>query len=112
MQRTNRLRPKAQLVASGLSDSGFGRGENQDAFDVDAENGLFIVADGIGGHRDGATAAKATVAGLRALVNKARKAGAGRTMRWLRDTVRQLNALHGRSLECPAGQADSEVAGR
>jgi len=42
---------------SGASDIGKDRPENQDAFFVEAEVGLFLVSDGMGGHRGGALAA-------------------------------------------------------
>jgi len=81
-----------QLAAAGLSDIGHGRTENQDAFHVDAAGGLFVVADGIGGHRGGGVAAQATVAGLRHLLNKTPKARIVRTTHWLRKAIRLLNA--------------------
>ena len=81
-----------RLAAAGISDCGNNRADNQDAFLVDAENRLFVVADGIGGHRGGAVAAKATVTGLQLLLTKAQKPGTGRTMRGLQDIIRQLNA--------------------
>jgi protein phosphatase len=42
---------------SGASDIGKDRVENQDAFFIEAEIGLFLVSDGMGGHRGGALAA-------------------------------------------------------
>ncbi|MCP3870970.1 MAG: serine/threonine-protein phosphatase [Gammaproteobacteria bacterium] len=44
-----------------LSDKGQSRPENQDSILVDSSNGLFILADGAGGGRGGATASRLTV---------------------------------------------------
>ena len=40
-----------------------GRAENQDAVraEVNGDSGLFVVADGLGGHRNGKAAAEATI---------------------------------------------------
>lgn len=44
------------MVHAGLTDIGRVREANEDAFVVDDEAGLIIVADGLGGHRAGAVA--------------------------------------------------------
>jgi PPM family protein phosphatase len=49
----------------GLSDTGCVRSENQDRILTDHSNGLFVVADGMGGHRHGEVAAELAVATLR-----------------------------------------------
>ena len=46
------------LCWGAASDIGMVRDENQDAFLADPESGLFIVSDGIGGHKGGAIASK------------------------------------------------------
>ncbi len=46
---------------SALSDVGCERSENQDRWGADAEQRLFMVADGVGGSRDGALAAQTMV---------------------------------------------------
>lgn len=53
-----------QVKSCGLTDTGRVRGENQDAFYLDEQAGLFIVADGLGGMQDGALAARFVVAEL------------------------------------------------
>jgi protein phosphatase len=45
------------MVFAGISDRGQRKAENEDAFLLDGQRGLFIVADGIGGMIDGALAA-------------------------------------------------------
>jgi parallel beta-helix repeat protein len=49
------------LLAAGLSDTGRVRRENEDRIHVDAKRGLFVVADGLGGHAAGEHAAEAAV---------------------------------------------------
>lgn len=44
------------IRAAGLTDQGKSRGNNEDAVWVDAETGLLIVADGMGGHQSGEVA--------------------------------------------------------
>src|SRR5262245_33437700 len=49
------------IEAFGLTDVGRKRKHNEDAFAVDLSDGLFIVADGMGGHAAGEVAARITV---------------------------------------------------
>ncbi len=51
----------ATIEAFGLTDVGKKRKHNEDAFALDEDEGLFIVADGLGGHAAGEVAAKITV---------------------------------------------------
>jgi protein phosphatase len=51
----------AAIDAFGLTDVGRKRKHNEDAFALDVSEGLFIVADGMGGHAAGEVAAKITV---------------------------------------------------
>jgi protein phosphatase len=51
----------AAIEAFGLTDVGKKRKHNEDAYTLDEAEGLFIVADGMGGHAAGEVAAKITV---------------------------------------------------
>ena len=53
-----------EIVSNGLTDVGLKREHNEDAFVCDAENRLFIVADGMGGRAAGETASQAVIAVL------------------------------------------------
>jgi protein phosphatase len=56
------------IESAGLTDIGKKRKNNEDALLVDDELGLYIVADGMGGHRAGDTASKLVVETLRDFV--------------------------------------------
>src|SRR5687768_4779202 len=49
------------LDAAGASHQGRVRTSNEDRFHVDAERGIFLVADGVGGHAAGEVAAEIAV---------------------------------------------------
>jgi serine/threonine protein phosphatase PrpC len=50
-----------RIRACGLSDVGLTRAHNEDYFEVDPKNRLYVVADGMGGHSHGEVAAKIAV---------------------------------------------------
>jgi serine/threonine protein phosphatase PrpC len=50
-----------KFISSAATDVGQCRQENEDAFHASEEHGLFVVADGMGGHREGAQAAQRAV---------------------------------------------------
>ena len=47
-----------KIYSVGLTDTGLIRESNQDRFLIDTDSGLFIVADGMGGHKAGEVASK------------------------------------------------------
>ncbi len=81
------------LSAAGLSDIGNVREKNEDAFLVDPDRGLFVVADGMGGHRGGATAAQAVIKHFPALLDRHVADTRGRVGAALRGSILELSAL-------------------
>lgn len=81
------------IEAVGLTDQGHGREKNEDAFLVDNERALFVVADGIGGRKGGDMAARAVVNNLASLLDRRLRASHCRVASSLRDTVLDLNAM-------------------
>ena len=62
--------------ASGLSDVGVIRSHNEDCFDIDPENQVFVVADGMGGHSHGEIASRIAVDSIRDFVTRTADADA------------------------------------
>jgi len=81
------------MKAAGLSDIGNVRAANEDAFLVDLDRGLFVVADGMGGHRGGAVAAEATVKHFPALLERHLADAKGRVGVALRGAIMELSGL-------------------
>jgi protein phosphatase len=54
--------------SSGLSDVGVIRSHNEDCFEIDPENQVFVVADGMGGHSHGEIASRIAVDAIRDFV--------------------------------------------
>jgi len=73
-----------------VTDIGRVREENQDAFAVEPEAGLFMVADGMGGHRGGAAAAEIVARDLPAMIELALEKRRSRSPRSIRRTLKKL----------------------
>ena len=56
--------------ASGLSDVGVIRSHNEDCFDIDPENQVFVVADGMGGHSHGEIASRLAIDAIKDFVER------------------------------------------
>src|SRR5436190_16919176 len=61
---------KTKVRCAGGSDPGRIRGNNEDAFHLDADRGIFLVVDGIGGHAAGEKAAEIAVERVRARLER------------------------------------------
>jgi serine/threonine protein phosphatase PrpC len=61
---------KTGLKSAGLSDMGRVRKNNEDAWHIDADRGIFLVVDGIGGHAAGEKAAEIAVERVRARLER------------------------------------------
>jgi len=75
-----------KILAHGLSDKGLSRKHNEDSFYADKDLGLFVVADGMGGHSAGEVASKMAVETLSGYI---RKSCAGVRMRKARGRSQQ-----------------------
>jgi len=62
--------------SSGLSDVGVIRSHNEDCFEIDPENQVFVVADGMGGHSHGEIASRIAVDAIRDFVVRTNDADA------------------------------------
>jgi protein phosphatase len=106
-----------RIAARGLTDVGQRREQNQDALLIDEPLGLFIVADGMGGHAGGGTASRIAVDTIRKAVLQARDEEPGLFGSGAEGDENPLPDVLGNAVEqaCAAVfeavQADPELAG-
>jgi serine/threonine protein phosphatase PrpC len=60
------------LLCHGVSDTGCVRSDNEDRILIDEDLGVFVVADGMGGHRHGELAAELAISTLRYYIDSSR----------------------------------------
>ena len=63
-----------RVVSSGLTDVGQARSHNEDCFEIDADRNLYVVADGMGGHRHGEVASRIAVDSIGELIDSTQDA--------------------------------------
>ncbi len=78
------------FIAAGLSDVGLQREHNEDSFCILSEHRLFVVADGMGGHRAGDVASQMATAEMRAFFDATRFDGEGDGVQWQADDDTRL----------------------
>jgi protein phosphatase len=106
----------SSTLAYGASDVGLKRERNEDSFLVDPDLGLFVVADGMGGHAGGGTASKLAVAAIQKHLRDVRAAQpaafgpAPVDATPLRSVIRDAVAAAGHTI-FRAAQADPSLAG-
>ena len=69
--------PPLSVIARGITDVGRRRDHNEDAYLVDEALGLYVVADGMGGHAGGGTASRLAVETIHAAVRTGRERDPG-----------------------------------
>jgi protein phosphatase len=109
--------PPLRVAARGLTDVGQRRDHNEDALLIDIDLGLFVVADGMGGHAGGATASRLAVETIREELRKARAEDPALFGSGAEGEDNPLPDILGHAVETAcavifdAAQADPELAG-
>jgi serine/threonine protein phosphatase PrpC len=109
--------PSLRITARGLTDVGQRRQQNQDALLIDEPLGLFVVADGMGGHAGGGTASRIAVDTIRKAILQARNEEPALFGSGAEGEENPLPDLLGHAVEAAcaaiyeAAKADPELAG-
>ena len=109
--------PPLRIEARGLTDVGQRRDHNEDALLIDADLGLFVIADGMGGHAGGATASSLAVETIRKELQAARAEEPALFGSGVEGEENPLPDILGHAVErasaviFEAAQADTELAG-
>ena len=101
------------ILVWGKTDPGRRRERNEDAVGWDAERGLALLADGMGGHQAGHVASEAAVEAVRRAVGASLERGAEDAEALLRAGIEEANqSIYGRALSEPmyAGMGTTVVA--
>lgn len=99
-----------QVLTVGLSDIGLVRQNNEDVWAQLPALGLYLLADGMGGHQAGEIAARETVASLCKLLKKKLVASKKYTFDETQDLLRRA-IIHVNSLVYKMGRANQELRG-
>ena len=98
--------PSGPFTWAGVTDIGKDRAQNEDSFIVEPESGLFILSDGMGGHRGGKLAANIVTEDLSSMIDtrlhKLRSSRPRAVRRLLRKTIVEQN----RQLHMEGGSED------
>jgi protein phosphatase len=84
------------FIAAGLSDVGLQREHNEDSYCIASEHRLFVVADGMGGHRAGDVASQMATAEMKAFFDATRFDREGDGVEWQADDDTRLTAYQNR----------------
>jgi serine/threonine-protein phosphatase Stp1 len=95
----NDVRPSGPFRWAAESDAGKVRPENEDTFFADPETGLFVVSDGMGGHRGGALASGIITDDLPVMIENALDRLKVGTTRTIRSLLRRTIAEQSRQLQ-------------
>ena len=108
MRKNTTIRPNEafETDAAGLTDQGKVRYNNEDAFCVNGEMGLYVVSDGMGGHNGGEVASNMIIELLPELIKNREQSGPSDETVILKEAVLDIN-----DKVCERGANDEELLG-